>query len=150
MRRFILFIKLVLRAKFIFKNPQKYEVVVFDDESMVDFKNFHKVENLNFDISKLKNANSLNITFNSLLNIPLHSAFATFEGMFNYKVRGISKIESPTLIISTTDDPLFSASIEKKLARNIKTSKHIIKKGTHHLIIQKPNEVIKEIEKFIK
>ena len=40
MRRFILFIKLVLRAKFIFKNPQKYEVVVFDDESMVDFKNF--------------------------------------------------------------------------------------------------------------
>ncbi len=105
---------------------------------------------VDFDISKLKNANSLNITFNSLLNIPLHSAFATFEGMFNYKVRGISKIESPTLIISTTDDPLFSASIEKKLARNIKTSKHIIKKGTHHLIIQKPNEVIKEIEKFIK
>lgn len=105
---------------------------------------------VDFDISKFENKSSLNITFNSLLNIPLHSAVATFEGLFNYKVKGISKITCPSLIISTTKDPLFSEKIEKKLASNIKTSKHIIKEGTHHLIIQKPNEVIKEIEKFIK
>jgi pimeloyl-ACP methyl ester carboxylesterase len=84
------------------------------------------------------------------LNIPLHSAFATFEGMFNYKVKGISQIKNPTLIISTTKDSLFSKEIEKKLSKTIKTSKHIIKEGTHHLVIQKPGEVIKEIEKFIK
>jgi hypothetical protein len=84
------------------------------------------------------------------LNIPLHSAFATFEGLFNYKVRGISKIKNSTLIISSSNDPLFSEMIEKKLARNIKTSKHVIKRGTHHLIIQNPVGVIEEIEKFIK
>jgi len=46
MRRLLLIFKLLLKAKFIFKNPQKHELVIFDDISFEDLKNF--VFNYNF------------------------------------------------------------------------------------------------------
>ena len=40
MRKLLLIFKLLLKAKFIFKNPQKHELVIFDDISFEDLKNF--------------------------------------------------------------------------------------------------------------
>ena len=40
MRRLLLIFKLLLKAKFIFKNPQEHELVIFDDISFEDLKNF--------------------------------------------------------------------------------------------------------------
>ena len=36
MRKIIILFKLILRSKFIFKTPEKYDLVVFDDSSMFD------------------------------------------------------------------------------------------------------------------
>ena len=40
MRKLFLIFKLLLKVKFIFKNPQEHELVIFDDESSIDLKNF--------------------------------------------------------------------------------------------------------------
>ena len=46
MKRIFLILKLFFKAKFIFKNPEKHELVIFDDVSLVDFKNF--ISNYNY------------------------------------------------------------------------------------------------------
>jgi len=40
MRRFLLIFKLLLKAKFTFKNPQEHELLIFDDMSFSDIKHF--------------------------------------------------------------------------------------------------------------
>jgi len=40
MKRIFLILRLLLEVKFIFKSPQKYELVVFDDDAIYDLKNF--------------------------------------------------------------------------------------------------------------
>ena len=52
-------LKLFLKAKFIFKNPTKHELVVFDDETFADLKNF--IHNYNFFIlqSRIENINKI-------------------------------------------------------------------------------------------
>ena len=46
MGRYFLILKLFLKSKFIFKNPPKHELVIFDDESFRDLENF--IHNYNF------------------------------------------------------------------------------------------------------
>ena len=40
MKRIFIILRLFLEIKFIFKSPQKYELVVFDDDAIYDLKNF--------------------------------------------------------------------------------------------------------------
>ena len=66
MRRYFSILKLFLKAKFIFKNPTKHELVVFDDETFADFKNF--IHNYNFFIlqSRIENINKIYFSFKIL------------------------------------------------------------------------------------
>ena len=59
MRRYFSILKLFLKAKFIFKNPTKHELVIFDDESFADLKNF--IHNYNFFIlqSRIESINKI-------------------------------------------------------------------------------------------
>ena len=45
-RKLLLIFKLLLKAKFVFKNPKEHKLVIFDDESYMDMKNF--IFNYNF------------------------------------------------------------------------------------------------------
>ena len=40
LKRYLGILRLFLKAKLVFKNPQKHELVIFDDESITDLKNF--------------------------------------------------------------------------------------------------------------
>ena len=40
MKRYLLILRMFLKVRFIFKNPRKYDLVIFDNESMMDFQNF--------------------------------------------------------------------------------------------------------------
>ena len=51
-RKLLLIFKLLLKAKFVFKNPQEHKLVIFDDESYMDMKNF--IFNFNFFYYKLE------------------------------------------------------------------------------------------------
>ena len=66
MRRYFSILKLFLKAKFIFKNPTKHELVIFDDESFADLKNF--IHNYNFFIlqSRIENINKIYFSFKIL------------------------------------------------------------------------------------
>ena len=56
MKRFFLILRLLSKVKFIFKNPQKYELVVFDDDAIYDLKNF--IYRYNFFILETVNQSS--------------------------------------------------------------------------------------------
>ena len=66
MNSYLSILKLFLRAKFIFKNPSKYEMVIFDDESFSHLKNF--VYNYNFFVlqSRVNNINKIYFSFKIL------------------------------------------------------------------------------------
>ena len=51
------------KAKLVFKNPQKHELVIFDDESIIDFKNF--IYHYNFFVlqSRIGNINKIYFSF---------------------------------------------------------------------------------------
>ena len=63
MRRFFLILRLFLKAKFIFKNPSKNDLVVFDDVSLIDFKNF--IYNYNYFLlqNRIENINKIYFSF---------------------------------------------------------------------------------------
>ena len=63
MRRLLLIFKLLLKAKFVFRNPQEHKLVIFDDESYMDMKNF--IFNYNFFLlqTRAKNINKVYLSF---------------------------------------------------------------------------------------
>ena len=66
MKRYLLILKLFLKAKFIFKNPPKHKLVVFDDVSVNDFENF--IYQYNFFIlqNRIENINKIYFSFKIL------------------------------------------------------------------------------------
>ena len=66
MRRYFSILRLFLKAKIVFKNPQKHELVIFDDESIREFKNF--LYHYNFFVlqSRIENINKIYFSFKIL------------------------------------------------------------------------------------
>jgi len=63
MRRLLLIFKLLLKVKFTFKNPQEHKLVIFDDESYLDMKNF--ISDYNFFLlqTRIGNINKIYLSF---------------------------------------------------------------------------------------
>ena len=59
MKRYLIILKLFLKAKFIFKNPPKRKLVVFDDVSVTDLENL--IYHYNFFIlqTRIENINKI-------------------------------------------------------------------------------------------
>ena len=66
MKRYLSILRLFLKAKLVFKNPQKHELVIFDDESIIEFKNF--IYHYNFFVlqSRIGNINKIYFSFKIL------------------------------------------------------------------------------------
>ena len=63
MRRLLLIFKLLLKAKFTFKNPQEHKLVIFDDESYLDMKNFISDRNFFLLQTRVENINKIYLSF---------------------------------------------------------------------------------------
>ena len=100
MKRNFLILKLFLKSKFIFKNPQKHELVIFDDESISEFKNitFH----YNFFVlqSRIINIDKIYISLKILKYF-----FKNYKGniMTAYLV-SLLEIISPKLVLTFIDN----------------------------------------------
>ena len=66
MKRYLSILRLFLKAKLVFENPQEHELVIFDDESIKDFKNF--LYHYNFFVlqSRIENINKIYFSFKIL------------------------------------------------------------------------------------
>ena len=63
MRRILFILKLLLKVKFVFKNPQEHELVIFDDESSFDLKNFISPYNFFLLQTRIENINKVYLSF---------------------------------------------------------------------------------------
>ena len=63
MRRLLLIYKLLLKSKFVFQNPQEHKLVIFDDESYMDMKDF--ISDYNFFLlqTRVENINKVYFSF---------------------------------------------------------------------------------------
>jgi len=66
LKRYLSILRLFLKAKLVFENPQKHELVIFDDESIREFKNF--LYHYNFFVlqSRIENINKIYFSFKIL------------------------------------------------------------------------------------
>ena len=63
MRRLLLIFKLLLKAKFVFRNPQEHKLVIFDDESYMGMKNFIFGYNFFLLQTRIENINKVYLSF---------------------------------------------------------------------------------------
>lgn len=108
---------------------------------------FKQIKDLDF--SKMKKSTDFKIGIEALINTPLHSVVGTLEAMFDYDLSNhLKDIHKPVLVIGSDRDELFSKKIQISMSEKL-NAKLSMKKGTHTIIIKKPEEIIKEIERFI-
>ena len=100
MRRYLLILRLFLKAKFIFKNPQKYELVIFDDESISDLKNFTSHYNFFVLQSRIKNINKIYFSFKILKYF-----FKHYNGnVLTAYLASLLEITSPKVVLTNIDN----------------------------------------------
>lgn len=110
-------------------------------------KHFKQIKDLDF--SKMENKTEIKIIFEAIINTPLHAVFGALEAMFDYDLSNrLKEIRKPVLVIGSDKDELFSKKIQISMSKKL-NAKLSMKKGTHTIIIKKPEEIIKEIERFI-
>ncbi|MFH1770425.1 MAG: alpha/beta hydrolase [archaeon] len=110
-------------------------------------KHFKQIKDLDF--SKMEDKAEIKIVFDAIINTPLHVVFGALEAMFDYDLTNrLKEIKKPVLVIGSSMDHLFSKKIQSSMSEKL-NAKLTIKKGTHAIIIKKPEEIIKEIETFI-
>ena len=63
MRRLLLIYKLLLKSKFVFQNPQEHKLVIFDDESYMDMKDFISGYNFFLLQTRVENINKVYFSF---------------------------------------------------------------------------------------
>jgi len=115
MKRYFLILKFFLKAKFIFKNPQRYELVIFDGESIVDFKNF--IFHYNFFIlqSRIRNINKIYFSFKILKYF-----FKYYNGnvMTAYLI-SLLEVISPKVVLTNIDNSFKFFDLAKVLDKKM-------------------------------
>jgi pimeloyl-ACP methyl ester carboxylesterase len=104
------------------------------------------------DFSKMEHDLDEKLFFRALSNLSLHNSLRYIKVLEDYKptLKKLKKIKIPTLIIGCNRDQFFPKSTTYKLKKKIPNSKCIILKGTHNIPMKKPEEIIKQIDEFIK
>ena len=69
-KKIVFYFSIFLKSKFIFKNPQKFNFIIFDDESIDELKNIIKETKVYFVLQiRPENFNKLYITFAIFKNL---------------------------------------------------------------------------------
>tara|TARA_Y100000590_G_scaffold332087_1_gene377541 strand:- start:3479 stop:4675 length:1197 start_codon:yes stop_codon:yes gene_type:complete len=102
MKRIFLILKLFFKAKFIFKNPEKHELVIFDDVSLVDFKNF--ISNYNYFVLQNR-LEKINEIYFSLKIIKLFIKNYNRNFMTAY-LSSVLEIVNPKVVLTNIDNSL--------------------------------------------
>ena len=115
LKRYLSILKLFLKAKLVFKNPQKHELVIFDDESTMDLKNF--IYHYNFFVlqSRIENINKIYFTFKILKYF-----FRHYNGniMTAYLV-SLLEIIRPKVVLTNIDNSLKFFDLAKILDKKM-------------------------------
>jgi surface carbohydrate biosynthesis protein len=102
MKRYFSILKLFLKSKFIFKNPSKHALVIFDDESFEDLKNF--IYNYDFFIlqSRIENINKIYFSFKILKYF-----LKNFNGnIMTAYLASLLEIINPKVVLTNIDNSL--------------------------------------------
>lgn len=80
------------------------------------------------------------------------SYLLTFKQSLNLDIKHkLSKIKTPTLLISGTQDSVFPTSVSKEIQKEIPNSRLEVIEGVNHpVILNHPQETVKLIEDFLK
>ena len=115
MRRYLLVLKLFLKSKFLFKNPSNHEIVIFDDESFADLKNF--IHHYDFFIlqSRIENINKIYFSFRILKYF-----FKNFKGniMTAYFASLLETI-NPKIVLTNIDNSLKFSDLARIFGKKI-------------------------------
>ena len=109
MRRLLLIFKLLLKAKFVFRNPQEHKLVIFDDESYMDMKNF--IFNYNFFLlqTRAKNINKVYLSFQIIKYF-----FKHYNGnIMTAYLSSLLEIVRPKVVLTKIDNSLKFFDIAK-------------------------------------
>lgn len=100
MKRYLKILRLFLKAKLVFKNPQKHDLVIFDDESILDFKNF--IYHYNFFIlqSRIENINKIYFSFKILKYFFKHYN----ENILTAYLASLLEVINPKVVLTNIDN----------------------------------------------
>ena len=108
-RKLLLIFKLLLKAKFVFKNPQEHKLVIFDDESYMDMKNF--IFNYNFFLlqTRAQNINKVYLSFQIIKYF-----FKHYNGnIMTAYLSSLLEIVRPKVVLTNIDNSLKFFDIAK-------------------------------------
>ena len=115
MKRFFLILKVFSKSKFIFKNPSKSELVIFDGESLFDLKNI--IKNYNFFVleNRVKNIKEIYFSFAVLKFFLKH-----YKGniMTAYLV-SLLEIIRPKVVLTNIDNSFKFFDLAKELDKKM-------------------------------
>ena len=101
-RKLLLIFKLLLKAKFVFKNPQEHKLVIFDDASYMDMKNF--IFNYNFFLLQTR-AEKINKVYLSFQIIKYF--FKHYNGnIMTAYLSSLLEIVRPRVVLTNIDNSL--------------------------------------------
>ena len=114
-RKLLLIFKLLLKAKFVFRNPQEHKLVIFDDESYMDMKNF--IFNYNFFLlqTRAENINKVYLSFQIIKYF-----FKHYNGnIMTAYLSSLLEIVRPKVVLTNIDNSLKFFDIAKIFDKKI-------------------------------
>ena len=114
-RKLLLIFKLLLKAKFVFRNPQEHKLVIFDDESYMDMKNF--IFNYNFFLlqTRAENINKVYLSFQIIKYF-----FKHYNGnIMTAYLSSLLEIVRPKVVLTFIDNSLKFFDIAKIFDKKI-------------------------------
>ena len=115
LKRYIKILKMILRAKIIFKNPTYYKLVIFDDVSISDFKNF--ISSYNFFVLECR-IDNINKIYFSLKILKLFLKNYRGNVLTAYLV-SLLEIIQPKLVMTNIDNSLKFFDLARILDKEI-------------------------------
>ena len=116
MKRRLLFIfKLLFKVKFVFKNPQEHELVIFDDESSFDLKNSISCYNFFLLQTRIENINKVYLSFQIIKYF-----FKYYNGnIMTAYLSSLLEIVRPKVVLTFIDNSLKFFDIAKIFDKKI-------------------------------
>ena len=115
LKRYLSILKLFLKAKLVFKNPQKHELVIFDDDLIIEFKNF--IYHYNFFVlqSRIENINKIYFSFKILKYF-----FRHYNGnIMTAYLASLLEIIRPKVVLTNIDNSLKFFDLAKILDKKM-------------------------------
>ena len=114
MKKIILLLKLILRSKFIFKTPKKYDLIVFDKMSLEDLNNL--VSKYNFFVLqvRLEDMDEIYLSYKIFKNVIKNYSKGN---LFTVYLTALIELISPKVVITNIDNSLKFSDVAKILEK---------------------------------